>query len=70
MVASPAFLDAVSCRQSGVTARYSTLDATRMGKAVASSLVSDRISHEVECDRTFLKDAPPMGVAVVNNPFS
>ncbi len=65
----PAFLDAVAKRQSGVSADYIKLDATRMAQAVPYTLIIDRISHEVGFYRTFLKHAARMGVAVVNNPF-
>ena len=65
----PAFIDAVKQRQSGVTADYIKLDATRMAQPVPYTLIIDRISHEVGFYRTFLKHAVRMGVTVVNNPF-
>lgn len=65
----PAFLEAVGRRQSGVTADYISIDATRMAQPVPYTLIIDRISHEVGFYRTFLKHATRMGVTVVNNPF-
>lgn len=65
----PAFLDAVSRRQSGVTADYITLDAMQMAQPIPYTLIIDRISHEVGFYRTVLKHAVRMGVTVVNNPF-
>lgn len=65
----PAFIEAVTRKNAGVTADYIKLDVTRMAQPVPYTLIIDRISHEVGFYRTFLKHAVRMGVTVVNNPF-
>ncbi len=65
----PAFMEAVARRNSGVTADFIKLDATRMAQPIPYTLIIDRISHEVGFYRAFLKHATRMGVTVINNPF-
>ena len=65
----PAFMEAVARKNSGVTADFIKLDATRMAQPIPYTLIIDRISHEVGFYRAFLKHATRMGVTVINNPF-
>ncbi len=65
----PAFMEAVARRNSGVSADFIKLDATRMAQPIPYTLIIDRISHEVGFYRAFLKHATRMGVTVINNPF-
>jgi hypothetical protein len=62
-------MEAVARRNSGVTADFIKLDATRMAQPIPYTLIIDRISHEVGFYRAFLKHATRMGVTVINNPF-
>jgi hypothetical protein len=67
----PAFLDRVNNlgARHGVTAEPVTLTGTRMGEASGYRVIVDRISHEVEYFRAFLKHAVLEGTYVINNPF-
>jgi hypothetical protein len=67
----PAFLDRVNAlgARHGVTAESLTLTGTRMGEASGYRVIVDRISHEVEYFRAFLKHAVLQGAYVINNPF-
>jgi hypothetical protein len=67
----PAFLDRVNRlgRAHGITADYVTLTGTRMGEDSGYRVIVDRISHEVEYYRAFLKHAVLEGTYVINNPF-
>ena len=55
----PAFLDRVNekGRRDGITAEFVKLTGTRMGEPPAYRVIVDRISHEVEYYRAFLKHA-------------
>jgi len=46
-----------------------TLGGTRMGERAKYRVIVDRISHEVEYYRGFLKHAVMQGTYVINNPF-
>ena len=67
----PAFIDRVNTlgREHGITAEMATLTGTKMGEPSAYRVIVDRISHEVEYYRAFLKHAVLEGTYVINNPF-
>jgi len=67
----PAFLERVNQkgRRDGITAEFVKLAGTRMGEPAAYRVIVDRISHEVEYYRAFLKHAMLTGTYVINNPF-
>src|SRR6266576_347430 len=67
----PAFLDRVNTqgRSHGITAELVTLVGTKMGEPSGYRVIVDRISHEVEYFRAYLKHAVLDGAYVINNPF-
>ena len=67
----PAFLDRVNTlgRPHGITAELLKLTGTKMGEASGYQVIVDRISHEVEYFRAYLKHAVLEGAYVINNPF-
>jgi len=67
----PAFLDKVNelGRDHGITGEYVTLGGTPMDEERRYAVIVDRISHEVEYYRAFLKLAVLNGTYVINNPF-
>jgi hypothetical protein len=67
----PAFLAKVEelGRKEGVSAAYVKLAGTRMGEPAEYKVIVDRISHEVDYYRGFLKHAVLEGTYVINNPF-
>jgi len=67
----PAFIDRVNEAGAahGITAEMVTLTGTRMGDASGYRVIVDRISHEVEYFRAYLKHAVLEGTYVINNPF-
>lgn len=67
----PAFIDRVNRLGAphGITAEFVKLGGTRMGEAARYRVIVDRISHEVEYYRGFLKLAVLNGTYVINNPF-
>jgi hypothetical protein len=67
----PAFLDRVNRLGGphGVSAELVTLTGTRMGEPSGYRVIVDRISHEIEYYRAFLKHAVLEGTYVINNPF-
>ena len=67
----PAFLDRVTAvgRPHGITAEFLTLTGTKMGEPPGYRVIVDRISHEVEYFRAYLKHAVLEGTYVINNPF-
>lgn len=67
----PAFIDRVNerGRAHGITAEFVTLTGTTMGEPSGYRVIVDRISHEVEYYRAFLKHAVLEGAYVINNPF-
>jgi hypothetical protein len=67
----PAFIHAVNERgkKHGVTAEMVSLGGTKMGEPARYRVVVDRISHEIEYYRAFLKHAVLSGTYVINNPF-
>jgi hypothetical protein len=67
----PAFLDRVNQlgREDGVTAELVKLAGTAMGGAPRYRVIVDRLSHEVEYYRGYLKHAVLGGTYVINNPF-
>ena len=67
----PAFLERVNTlgKQDGITAEMAQLGGTRMGEAAQYRVIVDRISHEVDYYRGYLKHATLEGTYVINNPF-
>jgi hypothetical protein len=67
----PAFLARVNQlgKSDGVAAEFVKLGGTRMGEPVEYSVIVDRISHEIEYYRGYLKHAVLQGTYVINNPF-
>jgi hypothetical protein len=67
----PAFLDRVNTlgAKDGVSAEFVKLAGTKMGEPARYSVIVDRISHEVEYYRGYLKHAVLQGTYVINNPF-
>jgi hypothetical protein len=67
----PAFIERVNelGKPHGVSAEQLTLAGTRMGDPSGYRVILDRISHEVEYFRGYLKHAVLEGTYVINNPF-
>jgi hypothetical protein len=67
----PAFIERVNTigRPHGITADLVKLTGTKMGEAAEYKVIVDRISHEVEYFRAYLKHAMLEGTYVINNPF-
>jgi hypothetical protein len=67
----PAFIERVNAlgAKDGVTAEFVKLAGTRMGEEAKYDVIVDRISHEVEYYRGYLKHAVLEGTYVINNPF-
>ena len=67
----PAFLERVNRlgRPYGITAEFLKLTGTRMGEPAEYRVIVDRISHEIEYFRAYLKHAVLSGTYVINNPF-
>jgi len=67
----PAFIERVKTlgAKDGVTAEFVKLGGTRMDEPAKYRIIVDRISHEVEYYRGYLKHAVLQGSYVINNPF-
>jgi hypothetical protein len=67
----PAFLERVNTvgAKQGITAEFLRLSGTKMGEPSGYRVIVDRISHEVEYFRAYLKHAVLEGAYVINNPF-
>src|SRR5436853_4238827 len=67
----PAFIVRVNQRgkPDGVAAEFVKLGGTRMNERSGYSVIVDRISHEVEYYRGYLKHAVLQGTYVINTPF-
>lgn len=67
----PAFIERVNAegRAHGITAELVSLTGTKMGERPPYRVIVDRISHEVEYYRAYLKHAVLEGAYVINNPF-
>src|SRR6202166_167267 len=67
----PAFIERVKTlgAKDGVTAEFVKLGGTRMDEPAKYRGIVDRISHEVEYYRGYLKHAVLEGSYVINNPF-
>ena len=67
----PAFIEKVNQlgAKDGITAEFVKLGGTRMGEPAEYRVIVDRISHEVEYYRGYLKHAALEGTYVINNPF-
>src|SRR4029077_18588184 len=67
----PAFIEKVNelGAPKKITAEFVKLGGTRMGEPAEYRLIVDRISHEVDYYRGYLKHAVLQGTYVINNPF-
>lgn len=67
----PAFIARVNDlgRPHGITGEFVSLGGTRMGEPARYRVIVDRISHEVDYYRAYLKHAVLEGTYVINNPF-
>jgi hypothetical protein len=67
----PAFIERVDQlgRPHGITGEMVRLGGTRMLEPSRYAVIVDRISHEIEYYRGFLKHAVLQGTYVINNPF-
>ncbi|HEX3645632.1 MAG TPA: hypothetical protein VHT95_08485 [Vicinamibacterales bacterium] len=67
----PAFLARVNTmgQPHGISAEFLKLAGTKMGEPSGYAVIVDRISHEVEYFRAYLKHAVLEGAYVINNPF-
>src|ERR1700683_3561247 len=67
----PAFLQRVNemGAKDGITAEFVKLSGTKIGEPAQYRVIGDRISHEVEYYRGYLKHAALQGTYVINNPF-
>lgn len=67
----PAFIAKVNelGAKDGITAEFVKLGGTKMGEPARYKVIVDRISHEVEYYRGYLKHAVLQGTYVINNPF-
>lgn len=67
----PAFIDRVNAlgRSEGIRAEFVKLGGTRMDEPARYKVIVDRLSHEVEYYRGYLKHAALNGTYVINNPF-
>jgi hypothetical protein len=67
----PAFIDRVNQigAPHGISAEYVKLGGTPMGEPARYRVIVDRISHEVDYYRGYLKHAALEGTYVINNPF-
>lgn len=67
----PAFLERVNLlgKKEGITGELVKLGGTRMGEHPRYRVIVDRISHEVDYYRGFLKHAVLQGTYAINNPF-
>jgi len=67
----PAFIERVNelGKKDGVTAEFVKLGGTKMNEPAEYSVIVDRLSHEVEYYRGYLKHAVLQGTYVINNPF-
>jgi hypothetical protein len=67
----PAFIAKVNQlgKADGVAAEFVKLGGTKMNEPAEYSVVVDRISHEIEYYRGYLKHAVLQGTYVINNPF-
>jgi hypothetical protein len=67
----PAFLERVNQlgRSHGITAEFLSLAGTKMGEPSGYRVILDRISHEIDYFRAYLKHAVLEGAYVINNPF-
>jgi hypothetical protein len=67
----PAFIEKVNelGKKDGISAEFVTLAGTVMGEPARYKVIVDRISHEVDYYRAYLKYAVLQGTYVINNPF-
>jgi len=56
-------------KKDGVAAEFAKLGGTKLNEPAAYNVIVDRISHEVDYYRGYLKHAVLQGTYVINNPF-
>ncbi len=65
-----AFIKAVNEKGEGkIVAEFAKVHAPKMGEAVPYDVLVDRISHEIEIYKPYLKNAVLQGTYVINDPF-
>jgi len=67
----PAFLERVNTlgKRDGISAEFVKLGGTKMGEPARYRVIVDRLSHEEDSYRGYLKHAVLEGTYVINNPF-
>ena len=66
----PALVDKINSKNTqGVTAEHIRIGAIKMADPSGYNVIIDRISHDVEFYRAYLKNAALGGTFVINNPF-
>ena len=65
-----ALVDKINSKQSqGITAEHIRIGAVKMADPSGFAVIIDRISHDIEFYRAYLKNAALSGTQVINNPF-
>lgn len=65
-----ALVDRINSKNlSGVTAEHIRIGGVRMAEPTGYRVIIDRISHDIEFYRAYLKNAVLTGTIVINNPF-
>ncbi len=67
----PAFLERVNTlgKRDGISAEFVKLGGTKTGEPARYRVIVDRLSHEVDYYRGYLKHAVLEGTYIINNPF-
>jgi glutathione synthase/RimK-type ligase-like ATP-grasp enzyme len=64
-----ALVDRINSKNSGATAEHVRIGGIRMAEPSGYRVIIDRISHDIEFFRAYLKNAALTGTHVINNPF-
>ncbi len=65
-----ALVDRINAKEvSGILAEHVKIDAVKAGEPSDYRVIIDRISHDIEFYRAYLKNAVLSGTIVINNPF-
>src|SRR6201996_7826068 len=65
-----ALVERINSKKVGdITAEHIRLGAVKMADPSGYSVIIDRISHDIEFYRAYLKNASLNGTVVINNPF-
>src|SRR5947209_15900025 len=66
----PALVDRINSKNiPNVTAEHIRIGAVKMADPSGYAVIVDRISHDIEFYRAYLKNASLNGTQVINNPF-